>query len=279
MEKSLLINTREYGFFSSMFQILDNIKYCEQMNIKPILSIGEKFLYKGNNEKCWNNFYEDINDGVIEGEAIEITKLTANANFLVENFLMISPQNHNYRLKLWELHCQNVLSTEEHRKEINGYITKYLKPVKHIQDEVENFREHNFKGSTLGVHVRGSDYGFHNLDVYETQIRLMLNTHHYSTIFVASDNTQSINSIKSKFPNVCFYETPLRVENLAHHAPVCHTVSGEDCIKQGQDVLIEAQLLGHCDRLISINSNVAAMGAYLNPSMPLDLIHRQHGGG
>ena len=44
--KSLIINTREYGMFSSLLQIIDNIKYCELNGMKPIINIGEKFLYR-----------------------------------------------------------------------------------------------------------------------------------------------------------------------------------------------------------------------------------------
>ena len=65
MKKSLIINTREYGFFSSVFQVIDNIEYCSQHDMKPIIELGPKFKYKNLENNSWNEFFCKINDGVI----------------------------------------------------------------------------------------------------------------------------------------------------------------------------------------------------------------------
>lgn len=274
---SLIIQTREYGFCSSMFQILDNLKYCELHDMKPILTIGHKFLYQdGLSSNIWNEFFLPINDFQIEGDAIDITQLTNNANFLMEDFLMVSPRNNNYKLKLWELHCNDV-NTSLHREEINTLINTYLKTVPEIQSIIDEFKTTYLNKNVLGVHIRGTDYGYHNLDSYVKRIKEVYNE--YDCIYVASDNSESINRIKTEFENVVYYDTSLRADNLVSPSPVCHIVSGSNKIRHGKDVWVEANLLSACSRLICINSNVAAMGAYMNPNAKIDLLTRQHGGG
>jgi hypothetical protein len=196
----------------------------------------------------------------------------------MDNFLLCEPTTGNYRLKIWEEHVREI-NDRSHRDYINKFILKYLKPTSYIQNEIDNFVLSNFTNNVLGVHVRGSDYAFHDINLYINQIRLMLNTHQYDKIFVASDNKESINIINSNFENVCYYHTELRNDNIGAISPVCHVVNGTDKIKHGQDVLIEAYLLSKCNRLICINSNVAGMACYLNPSMPIDLLSRQPAGG
>lgn len=274
---SLIIKTREYGFCSSMFQILDNLKYCELHDMKPILTIGDKFLYQDvQTDNIWNEFFIPINDNQFVGNLVDITELTSNSNFLMEDFLMVSPKNKNYKLKLWELHCNGV-DTTPHRNEINTMITTYLKPIPEIQSVIDNFKTEHLNKNVLGVHIRGTDYVYHNLDSYVNRIKEICDQ--YDGIYVASDNIESINRIKNEFKNVVCYDTSLRAEHLTNSSPVCHTVSGTDKIKHGKDVWIEVNLLGACSQLVCINSNVAAMGAYMNPNMKIDLLTRQHGGG
>jgi hypothetical protein len=274
---SLIIKTREYGFCSSMFQILDNLKYCELHNMKPILSIGQKFLYQDvQSDNIWNEFFIPINNNQCVGNSVDITELTSNANFLMEDFLMVSPKNNNYRLKLWELHCNGV-DTTPHRNEINALINTYLNPIPEIRALIDDFKTEHLNKNILGVHIRGTDYGYHNLDSYINRIKDICDQ--YDGIYVASDNIESINRIKNEFKNVVWFDTNLRAEHLTSHEPVCHIVSGADKIKHGKDVWVEVSLLSACSRLICINSNVAAMGAYMNPDIKIDLLIRQHGGG
>ena len=279
LKTSLLINTREYGFFSSMFQILDNIKYCEDNDIKPIICLGEKFIYKSNDiENGWNSFFENINDGIIEGNAIDYSSIPNGELYIMNNFLLCEPSTMNLKLKIWEEHVRDP-NDRSHRIYINEFILKYLNPVSYIHDEIDNFTSSNFTKNVLGVHIRGTDYGFHNIDAYINQIRLMVDTYQYDKIYIASDNKESINIINSKFENVCWYHTELRTENISDSAPVCHIVHDNDKVKHGHDVLIESFLLSKCNRLICINSNVAGMAGYLNPTMPIDLLCRQPSGG
>lgn len=279
VSKSLIINTREYGMFSSLFQIIDNLKYCEVNNIKPILNIGEKFLYRDGPENPWNNYFYPINDGIPEGEIYEITKINNTANFFMQNYLMVQPSIHDYRLKLWNLVNDNK-NLFIHRQEIKGMLDKYIKPLPHIQDEVSKFIKTNFENNeTLSVHIRSTDYNFTNLPIIIEKIYEVQKTNNYKKIFVASDSLEAIMNVYNSFPNVSYYETNLRCEKINSVKPLCHIVFGQDKIKHGIDAIIECLLLSKGKEIICINSNVAGMACYLNPDLKIHLMHRQHGGG
>lgn len=276
---SLIINTREYGFFSSLIQIIDNLKYCENNNLKPIMNIGEKFLYQHLNKNPWGEFFENINDSIPIGNVIEITELTKNANFLIENYLMVSPSRHDYCLKLWNL-LNNNEELQYHRNEINSMIKKYIIPNKEIKSEVQRYI--NLCGigkNSLAVHMRTTDYGNHDISQYHRMIEKISINKKYDNIFVASDSEEAIMDIKYAYPNVHHYQTSRRAKELTRMVPLCHIVEGYDKINHGKDVLIECLLLSQCNEIVSINSNVAAMACYLNPNLGINLVARQHGGG
>ena len=279
---SLLIRTRIYGFFSNLFQILVNLKYCELNNLKPIMHLDDAFAYQNETrgKESWNNFFEDINDGIVEGDTIEITHLTDKANFLLEGFVLCSPQNQIYGLRVWEAHCnQGEENTTQARRELNALITKYLTPIQSIRDTIDEFTKTQLKGKVLSVHVRGTDYMYHDLNRFIEEIEKKQNEFNYDTIFVASDNKESIDTIAKRFPNVCYYDTSLRAEEYHSSSPTSYIVQGEDKVKHGRDVLIECNLLSKGERIICINSNVAGFATCLNPDMKIDLLCRVHGGG
>lgn len=279
MHKSLIINARKYGMFSSLFQIIDNLKYCEINDVKPIIKIGDQFLYTNGNEDPWSLYFEPINDGIPEGEVLRNEEINNTANFFLENYIMTKPEIHDYRLKLW-----NMISDREdllaHRLEIKSMIEKYVRPIKIIKDEIERFAKENFSGkSVLSVHIRSTDYYFTNLGLISERIKKIIDTNGYEKIFVASDSLEAIMGICNKFDNACYYKTDLRCEKINSPKPLCHIVNGDEKIKHGRDVIVESYLLSYGKEIVCINSNVAGMACYLNPNMKIHLMQRQaHGG-
>lgn len=279
MHKSLIINARKYGMFSSLFQIIDNLKYCEINSVKPIIRIGDQFLYSNGNEDPWSLYFEPINDGIPEGEVLYNEQINSTANFFLENYIMTKPSIHDYRLKLW-----NMISDREdllnHRLEIKSMIEKYIKPISIIRDEISKFAQENFLNKrVLSVHIRSTDYYFTNLGLIADRMHKIIEANGYDKIFVASDSLEAIMGIHDRFPGVCHYHTELRCEKIDSLKPLCHIVSGDEKIKHGRDVIVESYLLSHGKEIVCINSNVAGMACYLNPSMKIHLMQRQaHGG-
>jgi len=266
METSLIINTRESsGFFSNYFIFIDNIKYCEINNIKPIMLLGgSDWFYNDGRENLWGAFFEPINDSNITQDY----RFSSFFKLWDESFLC-----RQGKIMVWE-NIDNSTELQINRFEVNNIIQK-IKPIKEIQDTIDNFVETNFKGKILGVHIRGTDYNFNYIDKY---IEYINKYNDFDMIYVASDNQESIDNIKNTFNNVIFYDTNIRRNNI-NDSVLCYDLKNEDKVKHGQDVLVECSILSKCDHLICINSNVAAAALYMNPHMTFDLIYRSPEGG
>lgn len=282
MNSSLQIRPRKYGFFSSVFQMIDNLKYCEINNIKPIIKWDSLSLYNNDESNSWVNFFEEINDGVPEGVFIDIydiPRINERALFFLKDYMMIDPYAGNFKLKLWHF-----LGGDEqlynYRVEINQMILKYIRPNKKVLNEVDTVINDEWD-NTLAVHIRGTDYSldYNKLESFCERIQDNISKNGYTKIFVASDNIESINYIKERFINVLNYDTNLRQKYLTSSSPICHNVTGHQKVKHGMDVLVESILLAKCNKIICVNSNVAGMACYLNPGMKFELISYQIDGG
>lgn len=264
--KSLTIDCRPtVGFFSNLFQIIDNLKYCEMNNLKPILRL-DGFSYSDGRDNIWNYYFEEINDSIPyqNNETSSFFKLIGN-NFVLDNYHLLNLWNFIFDYK----------SQLNHRLEVNSIISKYIKPSKHISDIVNNFKGEKFS-NTLGIHMRGTDYGFNNLDAYLNKINEIQKDKNYDNIYIMSDNFESIEIISKEYRNCFCYPTNLRMQKLSD--PVL-AFSVDNPLKHGEDVLVETYLLSMCKEIICVNSNVSAMALFLNPMMDCNLLHRSRMGG
>jgi hypothetical protein len=274
VKNSLIIRTHGNGFFSAILQVLDNIEYCERHNIKPIIELGEAFRYK-NLKSSWEDFFNSINDGKIEGEPIEIHQLPNSVLYLLNDYIMINPLSGNYKSVLWE-NVENLDVSYKYRQQINSTINKYLKPNDYVQNIIDDFVKENFNSPILGVHFRGTDFQYSDIDSFVSKIKLLLEQQNFKKIYIASDNQEAITLLNDTFPNSCFLKHPYRTESMNSTLPAFYIFSGEDMIKQGQSVLIESMLLSKCDALVCINSAVPKFAACVNPEIPIHLVTRLH---
>lgn len=261
---SLIINAWEIsGFFSNYLIWIDNIKYCEENNLKPIMNLeGDKWFYTDGRKNLWEYYFQNFNDNIIEGDW-EISNFLKNWNITTKK---------NFKSVIWD--SEDKEEIKKNRLEVYEIVKKIV-PSDHILKKINSFVTDNFKNKKiLGVHIRATDYGFGDLTLFYNQIKKYEND--FDCIFVASDNFESINYIKSNFDNVYHYETQLRMNNASDN---CLVYNVSDGLKHGEDVLIECTLLSKCNHLICINSNVALCALYMNPEMSYDLIHRSAIGG
>lgn len=259
---SLIINFwNGSGFFSNFLIWIDILKYCDKNNLKPIMKFEGDWFYSDGRENLWDYYFEKLNDGIPIGSC-------EKSNFLKSWDITIKK---NMKTVVWD--SNNEQEITNNRIEVNK-ITERIIPVERIRNKIESFVEGNFKGkNVLGLHIRGTDYGFNNLDLFYERTK---NYKDYDCIFVASDNFESINFIKNNFSNVFFYDTDIRTNTINDS---CLVYQEHDKLKHGEDVLIECHLLSKCNHLICTNSNVALTALYLNPNMTYDLIYRSEVGG
>ncbi len=154
----------------------------------------------------------------------------------------------------------------------------YLKPKKHIQDKIDEIYSNEFKGkSVLGVMARGSEYNKHHpfygsfgIKEYIEEIKKIMQKHpEIDKIFAVSEDLEYVSQIKKEFNDVYYMpdvfrrtdETQEYVDEIHYWCNV--STKRENHTKLlGEEVIIQAKLLGKCDHLFGRHSGVLA-GAVL----------------
>lgn len=266
MNGSLLITARPFGFFSNLIHVIDNLKYCEINNLKPIINLNNS-VYNNGNSNFWNLFFKDINNGIPEG-TIQESNIMKLHNYIVDI--------HSHKCLVWDA-CQknNLNNLQDHRKDVFNIINKYLILNDNIQ-ELINKEVSKIPDKILSVHMRCTDYKYYNFDEYYNAIDSCIDL--YDGIFVASDTHEAINAVKNRYKNVFYYDTSLRTDSKTSGV-LCFAVNRTDIIKHATDVLVECIILSKAKKLICINSCVALVASYFNPYIDINMISRSPSGG
>ena len=122
------------------------------------------------------------------------------------------------------------------------------------------FREYFDAEFMIGVHARGTDFGYADplplARFYESidQLIIQQNIQDYK-IFLATDQTQFVQQFQEKYPGLVVTTDALRSTN--HIAPFKKT--GGSSFQKGADVLIDMLLLTKCDYIMK---GAAAVGEF-----------------
>ena len=172
-----------------------------------------------------------------------------------------------------------------HRKKVNQYIEKYVKPRQEIKQKIEDYTNQYFDGTVIGVHVRGTDKKseskigqrpFVTIEDYLRVLEETLENFPGASIFVASDNNEAIAKIFKKFRNnkIIVYNCT-RMKSYDSIIPV--HLSSQSGPKAGEEALIDCLLLSNCDHIICTDSNLSAAALYFNPSATCTFINKHLG--
>jgi hypothetical protein len=173
------------------------------------------------------------------------------------------------------------------RKQAHRIIRKYIHIKPHIQNKVDSYVQENFKNQfMIGVHYRGTDKVIETPRtpyerMYEAirEIVDQLNTQDY-TIFVATDEQQFVDYMRTKFNNVICTDSVRSTNNDPIHynktsnEPV---VPGLQSYELGEEALIDCLLLSKCNILIrTYHSHFSSTAGVFNPYMPIISLSNDH---
>lgn len=150
--------------------------------------------------------------------------------------------------------------------------SKYLKVKQHITDKIDEIYEKEFKGYTvLAVMARGTEYNLHHpmygvFDVndYIREIGVVLKDRPDITkLFIVSEDTEYIEAITKAYPNSYFVpdvfrrtDETMEYINRVHCWPNVSTNREDHCKLLGEEVIIQAKLMGKSDYLFGRLSGV-----------------------
>jgi hypothetical protein len=249
--KYTLINGHPRGFLSTYITILTSLKDLLSKNVKiEDIFVDNNIFYLYGNYENWFNYSRSTNSIIGEG------------------YNTIS----SHRTDLWnqeELAKSKAMGLPYNL--LNEY-RKYFPLNDRICDKI-NKVSNNFD-NCLGIHYRGTDHqGFHtipvSIQIFLTMIEKSLCNEKYDSIFIASDEQDSldkiINFICGKFNIKILYNDCFRSKdkNSIHFTQK----TAEDMIKSGDDVLMDATCLSKCKKIIARQSNIINYAWILNDKL------------
>ena len=154
----------------------------------------------------------------------------------------------------------------------------YIKPKQYIIDKIDKIYKEEFEGHTvLAVMARGTEYNLHHpmygifgVEDYIKEVgKILEENKNITKIFIVSEDTEYIDAISKAFPESYFVpdvfrrtDETMEYINRVHCWPNVSTKRENHCRLLGEEVIIQAKLMGKCDYLFGRLSGVLA-GAVL----------------
>ena len=159
----------------------------------------------------------------------------------------------------------------------------YIKPKQYIVDKINKIYKDEFEGHTvLGLMARGTEYNLHHpmygvfgVQDYINEVKKILEENKEITkIFIISEDMEYIDAISKAFPESYFIPNVFRRTdesmeyiNRVHCWPNVSTKREEHCKLLGEEVIIQAKLMGKCDYLFGRLSGMLAGGVLWNENI------------
>jgi hypothetical protein len=169
-------------------------------------------------------------------------------------------------------HAKHYFDDFDHLSKQQEIDRKYLKLRSHISNKIDEIYEKEFKDHTmLSVMARGTEYNLHHpmygvfdINDYIREIRKVLEERPEITkLFIVSEDTDYIELLTKEFPNSyhvpgVFRRTDETMEyvNRVHCWPNVSTKRENHCKLLGEEVIIQAKLMGKCKYLFGRLSGV-----------------------
>ena len=249
---------REPGMFASANVVLGHI-YLYEIGAYAGLSelavdFGDSGLYFDPHygPNWWNYYFEPIHLQISEPQK-------SASQFKDASFAAIHAR--------WQLK----------RQQASALVKKYIHIKPSILEKAAQFIAHHFQNFfVLGVHYRGTDKEKEAPRVpYEEAIAAVADhipSDQLYKIFVATDEAPFLHKMKKTFPGSVISYNAHRSNGLK---PV-HLSQPKSPYAIGEEALLDALILSHCDFLIRTSSNLSLWSTYFNPELPVKLLNRRY---
>lgn len=173
-------------------------------------------------------------------------------------------------------HAQHYFDNPTELKRQQTIDNLYIKPKQYIVDKIDKIYKDEFEGYTvLGLMARGTEYNLHHpmygvfgVQDYINEVNKILKENKEITkIFIISEDMEYIDAISKAFPESYFIpdvfrrtDEPMDYINRVHCWPNVSTKREEHCKLLGEEVIIQAKLMGKCDYLFGRLSGMLAGG-------------------
>lgn len=249
---SYIIPNHNAGFFSNFLVVLGALDCGEKEGMALKIDYGKQGLYydpqRGPN--WWTYYFEQL----------QINDFDNNTAKLIPHHMIGEFAQ-----------CAYFHMTRQQAHEI---IKKYIRIKPHILKKLNQFRGDKFgKKFVIGCHYRGTDKVFEAPKVsYEAMLKeiakviSVINAHRKEwVIFVATDEKKFLRAARKLYKNKVVYTNSYR--STTHQG--VHADRHFNNYQKGEDALIDALLLSHCNILVRTSSNLSFVSKIINPVLPV----------
>lgn len=250
-ENKLVIGNHGCGFFSSFFGVLNNLLWCEQNNIVPVVYWDTSSLYYDERDSdcsatknAWTFFFKPVSQlSFQKGDYVHNNYFDKDGR----NYIPTPP-------------------TESERVKINNLITRWIKVNEPILAMVnEYYRASIYGKKTVGIHIRRTDKKCERPHIELQKIFDCANNQHADQYLLATDEQEIIELAKAALKKPVITYTAKRSSN---GYPIHYNPESTNKTQAGREVLIEVLLLSKTDFFIHTISNVSTAVIYFNPQLP-----------
>lgn len=241
-----VIGSWSAGFFSAFFGVLNHLYWCEKTGKTPVVYWGKESFYWQNGGyngsfNAWDYFFEPV------------------------SYERASPdESRDTSYSVGERIFPTVPTSLEKRLLAHRLINSYIKIVPSINHKVESFFTQNMaKKRTIGIHLRGTDK-YKEVKVVDP-ILIFEKANREAILlgdcqfFVATDEYRLLELAQKTLNRPVIYHPCERSKNSQPLWAFEHKAIW------GEDILIEALLLSHCDIFLHTISNISVAVLCFNP--------------
>ena len=159
----------------------------------------------------------------------------------------------------------------------------YIKPKQYILNKIDEIYEAEFKGHVvLALMARGTEYNLHHpmygvfgVEDYINEVnKILIENPEITKLFIVSEDMEYIEALTKAFPNSYFMPNVFRrtdetIEyiNHVHCWPNVSKKREDHCKLLGEEVIIQAKLMGKSDYLFGRLSGMLAGGVLWNENI------------
>jgi len=293
-----------FGFFASLRQVLGELWWCKETGTIPIVFFTQDWVYWSENRpnnatNAWECFFEPVSDYSITDLFDEDLGYLEQCRILDFDNARILPCPNRRPARFRNSHIAvppNVTLTNrwpdtlrganlergDLHHILHGLIDEFIKVKPAILDKVDAFVDAHFRRRRMiGVHIRGGEHnieieGWHRMarapeSLYCREIDTYLRSKADANIFVATDNTQTLEIFRQRYGDrVICYDSQ---RSSSGRAPHCETTGYEI----GEEVLIDGLLLSRCDFMVHGISSVPNGSLAFQPDLPRVDVYEKYG--
>lgn len=284
-----------FGFFASFRQVLGELWWCRETGTIPIVFFNRDWVYWSEDKphgatNAWESFFEPVSPYSIADLFDKDPAYLEQCRILDFDHDRIIPCPNPKPARFRKSHIPvppNVTLTNrwpdtlrgdnlerpDLHDVLNGIVEEHIRVKPAILAKLNAFVDAHFRGRrVIGVHIRGGEHnieieGWHRMarapeSLYMREIDVYLKSKAEADIFLATDNTQTVDIFRKRYGNRIICSDAQR--SSSGRAPHCET-TGYDI---GEDVLIDGLLLAQCDYLVHGISSVPNGTLAFRPDIP-----------